>query len=736
MTVEWSRRRLGASLLACALAVVTFGGERAAAQAFVADVGVRHVPAQSGVLQAGFARVDITPPPGLGLQGFGPEGREARGFRQRLYVRVLALVDAHGQRLALAVADLQAISPGLHLKSVKLAEGAKLEFHELLLAATHTHAAPSHYFDAAAFNEVGSSLAGFDKNVLAFFAERIATALDSAFHPANLEPARAAWGSTLITGASRNRSYEPYLANTGLTPPGFPAPIGLAVDRTWTMLRVETLRQSDEKWVPAGAFSIFGVHPTIIPANNDLYEADLHGYVNRRLERFIDAEAKLPNDPQAPDPHPDDPRPHSVHLWANGAEGDVSPTWQAGTRCPLPRLRRGLRPSGARAPRRADHWEHPGATAVARCMSLAFEEVRRIGDLIADSAERLFLRLEPALSDTVTISRAFRALELPGHQRNGLQRLPDAPLAGSAFLGGAEDGRSRFYRWRDLGLFPAGAEEGAASRDVSNKDLFQRPKRKALPLLYGILAEGKLPTLAQLMVARIGGRYLVSVPAEVTTVASFRLTEAVRRAATTAGDSVARAVLVGLANGYLLYLTTPEEYELQHYEGGANLYGGQTLSVFEEEYGDLTRSLFASPERVSLAPTRERLHHTPLLPEPGRRSPGDRRILGTSCDANSVTVRWEDEAPGDLIPADGLLLRMTHIDRAQQRTVMWDDDLRVEVSAGRGGLFRNQNEWKARFFVEPLGQFEFTLLERQRQSGTTYPELNHPRFELRPFECR
>ena len=55
---------------------------------------------------AGFARVDITPPPGVGLAGNGPEGAEALGYRLRLYARVLVLADGGGNRLALVVADL------------------------------------------------------------------------------------------------------------------------------------------------------------------------------------------------------------------------------------------------------------------------------------------------------------------------------------------------------------------------------------------------------------------------------------------------------------------------------------------------------------------------------------------------------------------------------------------------------------------------------------------------------
>ncbi len=34
--------------------------------------------------------------------------------------------------------------------------------------------------------------------------------------------------------------------------------------------------------------------------------------------------------------------------------------------------------------------------------------------------------------------------------------------------------------------------------------------------------------------------------------------------------------MVGLANGYIGYLMTPEEYDQQHYEGGHTVYGKWT----------------------------------------------------------------------------------------------------------------------------------------------------------------
>ena len=62
----------------------------------------------------------------------------------------------------------------------------------------------------------------------------------------------------------------------------------------------------------------------------------------------------------------------------------------------------------------------------------------------------------------------------------------------------------------------------------------------------------------------MGGLLLVTLPGEFTTAMGRRVANGVAAAADWPS---ARVVLVGLANEYLSYFATPEEYALQHYEG-------------------------------------------------------------------------------------------------------------------------------------------------------------------------
>ncbi|MBY8852143.1 neutral/alkaline non-lysosomal ceramidase N-terminal domain-containing protein, partial [Saccharothrix sp. MB29] len=58
-----------------------------------------------------------------------------------------------------------------------------------------------------------------------------------------------------------------------------------------------------------------------------------------------------------------------------------------------------------------------------------------------------------------------------------------------------------------------------------------------------------------------------------------------------AGVPLENVLVQGYANDYAQYVTTPEEYDLQQYEGGSTLFGRNTLPAYEQEFGRLAASL-------------------------------------------------------------------------------------------------------------------------------------------------
>ena len=50
---------------------------------------------------------------------------------------------------------------------------------------------------------------------------------------------------------------------------------------------------------------------------------------------------------------------------------------------------------------------------------------------------------------------------------------------------------------------------------------------------------------------------------------------------------------IGLAQSYAYYFATPEEYQLQHYEGSGTLYGRYAGTLVENRLGELATKLEA-----------------------------------------------------------------------------------------------------------------------------------------------
>jgi neutral ceramidase len=625
-------------------------------------------------LRAGFGRADITPPPGPGLTGNGPEGKRSRGWRTRLYARALYLQDADGERLAIITADLPHISAKLHrLVAESLAtwpDSRRIGADHLIISATHDHSAPGHFYEAAELNETASSVAGYDPAL----ADRIVHGFLDALRQAQADPApaRAAWGQAEVWGHTRNRSYEAFRQNaphwTWYTPPPGLDQAQQAVNPIWTMLRVD-LRDSSGTWRPAGAYSVFAIHGTGNPTENDLWDADIQGLMSRGLERWIDARNRVvPGF-----------RPEAVHLVANGTEGDISPDWPVNSRCPVPILRPVSRPSGPRTPS-AWGWTHPSPAEVNVCLSVARTYVNRVGDSLSARAISLFKSLGDHLTSDLTLGVAFRTLHLYSADSTALG-ICGKPQVGTSTTGGADDGRTRFYQWRFLGLVPVGLEE-AGSAINHNPRSCQREKQT---FLNAFARDHGLPEFAQITVARIGNMYLGAVPLEPTTMAGAEMQRAIGTATgdTSWSDMRKHVAIVALTNGFLNYVTTRAEYALQNYEGGSTLFGPQESEAFARQLGTLAREIADrgghSPANTVAPITGYPGKATRVLPSDSLAGPPPApHPVWVSCGGDTLIARWTGQYPIQLRLDEGATLRIER-DSAGWRTAAEDDDPSLEV---------------------------------------------------------
>jgi len=94
-------------------------------------------------VRAGGARVAITPPAGISLAGFSARSTGARGVHDEVFARAL-LIEEGNTRLALVVCDLCEIDEALVAKTRgRVRTAAGIAPQDLMIAATHTHAAPA-----------------------------------------------------------------------------------------------------------------------------------------------------------------------------------------------------------------------------------------------------------------------------------------------------------------------------------------------------------------------------------------------------------------------------------------------------------------------------------------------------------------------------------------------------------------------------------------------------------------
>lgn len=638
-------------------------------------------PEPRGTFQAGVARVDITPPPGLGMSGYGPEGRRSRGYRQRLYARVLVLEDARGERVALVQADLGFASAILHRRTAELtAQAARIGADRLILAATHTHTAPSHTFDGYIYNLLASREMYYEPRLVDFLVQRIAAAVTAAAD--GRRPAAAAWGSTAVWGETRNRSLEAAGRNpNGGEHSGAPPELERqfrAVAPKWTMLRVDWLDTATGGTTPAAAFSVFAIHGTANPSGEELYDPDIFGYLERAVERHIDLLNGAPRSGAG--------APRAVHLVANGASGDVSPDWPPESRC----VREGL---GAGARRLPDS-EIPECLAAAR----RYQEVA--GPRLGARAVALYDSLGSSLRGDFLVARAFRTISPRDESAPG--GFCAVPRAGAPMLGGAEDGRSQLYG-RPF-LLSGLVAEGETARHPERS--CQREKRVALGFVQALFAADGYPGRLQLAVVRIGPGVLAALPVEVTAEAGERIEAAIADTLRAIGEPAGQVAVIGLANGYASYVTTPEEYSAQSFEGAATLYGpnsGPALTIaLKTLAADLGPGAPADPAR-GVAPLR-------VQPGPrGRRMPRlltgpapalERAITRAECRGDTLVAEWVDLRPERMFPADSAVLLIQREASGGAEAVTWDDDPSLEIRGlgkARGDGYRWQARWTPRW---------------------------------------
>ena len=469
-----------------------------------------------------------------GMMGYSQPTQQTAGIHQRLRARAFIIVDpASGNRIAWCNAD-QGILPFAVFQAVltrlAAAYGTVYTEQNVSLSATHTHAGTGGCAHDLAYN---LSIGGFQQQNFDAVVSGIVEAIGAAH--ADLRPGTITLGRGELTDASVNRSLVAFELNPQADKDVYP----LGIDATMTVLR---FRQGD---ADVGAINWFPTHGTSLTNTNTLISGDNKGYAAYAWEHDAAGVRYL------------DGTPGFVAAFPQTNSGDMSPNLN---------LKPGSGPTDDQ-----------------------FENTRIIGLRQCTSAQQIHAVATTPISGTV--GSLLRYVDMSQVQVDGrytpdgqIHHTSSGVIGLSTLAGSTEDGPGipGIVEGTPSPLSPLVDRINAAVPQWLADE--QSPKTCVLP--GGLLQA--TPDVLPLQLLKIGQLYLVGGPAEYTIVSGLRIRQAV---AQELGVPLENVVMQGYTNAYSQYVTTPEEYDSQQYEGASTLFGRYTTPAYQQEFAKLASAL-------------------------------------------------------------------------------------------------------------------------------------------------
>lgn len=493
---------------------------------------------ESPVYSAAMAKKDITGPSvGVMFWGYAREDQTGVGIHTRQFARSLVIRDQASKKLlAYVTAEVGGIPFEIQRDVVKRLQ-TELDpgfgYGNVLINASHTHSGPAGHFH---YSEVSFYSKEFYFESYAVLRDGIFESIKEAY--SKLKPAELTIGKAFVSEAGINRSLSAYLAN----PESERKQYSDNIDREMVQLSVSVAG------VPIGLVNWYGVHPTNITFDNRLISSDNKGIASILSES--EAKKQGLND--------------FVAIFAQANEGDVSPNLNLNNTGPGKDI-------------------YDSSFIIGKRQFLASQEI------LKSSGKRL--------SGGISFTQRF--IDMSKHpvskefSETGKTETTCPSAYGYAFAAGStEEGgghflfhegmtnkNRRFYiDWIAKFMLQSPSEE---LRECQNPKavLFPMGETKPIPSLPQILPYG---------LVLVGDLTILVMPHEVTTMSSRRLKKEVL---SVLKDKTSEIVLSGLTNDFSGYITTPEEYGTQNYEGGHTLHGPQSLNALRQEFHQMSIEL-------------------------------------------------------------------------------------------------------------------------------------------------
>ncbi len=250
------------------------------------------VPLLRAEFSAGFARLDITPPPGLPMPGYFSK-RIGDGVLDPLCVECVAVSDGTNDALIYSVDDLHLTGPFFEKAFPAITAATGVPRDRIYVHSTHTHTGVADMPRGSYTPEENQLVTSYAELRVAKLADAGRAAL------ADRAPATISIGQTECKGVSFIRRYRmkdgSSRTNPGTSNPDVVAAIGTPDES----LRVVRFKR---KGAPDIAIINFGTHPDTVGGTK--YSADWPGVVRQTFESAIGGGVKC--------------------LFLNGAQGDVN----------------------------------------------------------------------------------------------------------------------------------------------------------------------------------------------------------------------------------------------------------------------------------------------------------------------------------------------------------------------------------------------------------------------------
>lgn len=492
---------------------------------------------------SGFGRQDITCfIPGLGMMGYGQPHNIMKEIATPLMARAMYLKHQDGSLVIFIHLEMAFVSMAVKARILELLQERFPVTHaNLIITASHTHSGPGGFSHYPFYN---FTVPHFRNKVVETIATGACHAVDEAYK--SLAPCTLTYGEIEIDEKKEvafNRSLTAHQNN-----PEAQA-VKLREEAVDRKMRGLLVKSEDGKL--KAIINWFGVHCTSVSSYNQRIHHDNKGVAAALFEKN---------------------HPGTYAFFLQSAAGDVSPNF---------------------------FWDKK----INRMRGKFYDQY----DSAAFNGELQFREAEKIKGD-VDIKGSIHCL----HSFFDMTTVTSSPAHGVAFFKGTLEGPgmppqlapvlsvlARFVRAIRLFKDPEKHRAFYAEQDPKHVMLDHRDgsflgipvnffkKIPAIPdpILEAFQKTAKsnaletlpwVPTILPFQIIRLGQILIVTIPGEITTMAARRLEIQIKSKIDTTG--ISEVIITSYANGYMGYVTTPEEYDLQSYEAGHCIFGRNSLA--------------------------------------------------------------------------------------------------------------------------------------------------------------